>query len=280
MSNPFPSPQQPSFYQEPPRSSGSGCGWGLLIGCLGMVVVSLLVCAGVAIYVQQNFDKWAAGFARQVIVAMIEESEIPAGEKAEVIAQVDRVVDAYKARQIDSDDLEQIMTEIGESPVFSLIGLWGMEKQYLDPSGLSPEEKAQGRRAFERALRGVYEKKISQEELQSALNGPFTDVSAILAESGDEPANEPPAEPPAPEATDVAPAEVEPAKDLAEPPAEMTDEDEFAGEQMTDEQVRAMIARLKKLADEASIPDEPFTIDIGDEVKQAVDAALAKKAKQ
>ena len=38
-----------------------------------------------------------------------------------------------------------------------------------------------------------------------------------------------------------------------------------------------MLADLKKLADDAEIPDEPFTIDIGDEVKKAVDEMLAGK---
>ena len=32
---------------------------------------------------------------------------------------------------------------------------------------------------------------------------------------------------------------------------------------------------LKKLADDAEIPDESFTIDIGDEVKKVVDEMLA-----
>ena len=47
---------------------------------------------------------------------------------------------------------------------------------------------------------------------------------------------------------------------------------------MTDEEVRKMMADLKKLADDAGIPDEPFTIDIGDEVKKAVDEGLGQKA--
>jgi hypothetical protein len=46
---------------------------------------------------------------------------------------------------------------------------------------------------------------------------------------------------------------------------------------LSDDEVREMLARLKQLADEAQIPDEPFTVDIGDTMKQVVDKALAGK---
>lgn len=264
MSTQFPSyqqpgypQQQPPFYQEPPKSSGSGCGWGLLIGCGGIVLVSVLACAGGVWYVQQNFDKWIVGLVREGVVAVIQGSEIPAGEKTEVIAQVDRVVDAYKARKINQQDMERLMEQLQSSPVFMLIGIWGMEKQYLDPSGLPDEEKQAGKRAFERALRGVYEKKITAEELQAVLPDQFDDQVDVAM-------NEDTAD--APDGGDAADAM----------PAEAPDAP-FEPKPVTDEDVRKMIANVKKLADDAGIPDEPFTIDIGDEVKKVVDQALAGK---
>jgi hypothetical protein len=264
MSNQFPpyqqqpssyqQPQQPPFYQEPQKQSGSGCGWGLLIGCGGIVLVSVLACAGGVWYVQQNFDKWIVGLVREGIVAVIEGSEIPAGEKTEVVAQVDRVVDAYKARQINQQDMERLMEQLQESPVFMLMSLWGMEKHYLDPSGLADEEKAAGRRAFERALRAVYEKKIEASDLQDALPDQFDEDGAMNADNAD-----------APDGGDAADAVPTGELEMSQP------------KPVTDEDVRKMIADVKKLADDAGIPDEPFTIDIGDEVKKVVDEALAGK---
>ena len=46
---------------------------------------------------------------------------------------------------------------------------------------------------------------------------------------------------------------------------------------VTDAEVRKMVADLQKLADDAGIPDEDLTIDVGDEVKKIVDKALAGK---
>jgi hypothetical protein len=44
-----------------------------------------------------------------------------------------------------------------------------------------------------------------------------------------------------------------------------------------DDELRLSLAKLKVLADNARIPNEPFKLDIGDEVKKLVDQALAGK---
>jgi hypothetical protein len=166
--------QQPTFGNSPfpqePSKSGSGCGWGVLIGCLGAVVLMVLLCAGIGIYIRNNVDKWVAGLVREGIVAVVRESEIPEQEKTEVIAQINRVVDAYKARKINQQDLEGIFEQLQESPVFVLISVWGIEQAYLEPSGLSAEEKEAGRLAVQRAMRGVTEKKISEAAISAAIS--------------------------------------------------------------------------------------------------------------
>jgi hypothetical protein len=247
MSNQFAPYQQqsPAFPQEP-RQSGSGCLWGLLIGCGGVLLVSVLLCVGAVWYIQQNAGKWVAGIVREGIVATINASEIPEGEKTEVIAQVDRVVNAYKKGDIDEKDLERLMKEFETSPAFLMISFWGIETTHLEPSGLPDEEKEQGRRTIQRAFRGLCEKKISQQQFHSVMPQPQfdEDMAAEMEGEGDDP----------PMA-------------LAPQP----------GGQLTDEEVRKLLADLKKLADDAGIPDEPFTIDIGEEVKKAVDQALDEK---
>jgi hypothetical protein len=248
--------QQPPFYQEPPKASGSGCWMGLLLGCGGIVLVSVLACAGGVWYVQQNADKWVMGLVREGIVGVIQESEIPDGQKSEVIAQVDRVVNAYKARQINLEDMERLFEELEDSPVFLLIDVWGMEKQYLDSSGLSDEEKQAGRRVFERAMRGVYEKKLDPEQIHDLLPYQFEeDVDLAMDADNEE----------APEGDDAADARM---------PDEAETGPSFDPKPITDDDVRKMIADVKKLADDRGIPDEPFAIDIGDEVKKVVDKAL------
>jgi len=241
MSSQFsPYDQPPQKFHEPERSSSGGCLLGLALGCLGVFVVCVLLCAGSVWYVQQNAGKLIAGMVREVLVASINGSEIPEGEKTEVIAQIDRVIDAYKAGRIKSEDIEPMMKDLEKSPVFLMIQTWGLEKTHLDPSGLSDEEKEAGRRTINRAFRGLVEGKITQEEFTSIV--PQQQGQAQVKIDNGKP---------------VATAKT------SQPQA------------LTDEEVRQMLADLKKLADDAEIPDEPFTVDIGDEVKKLVDQALA-----
>jgi hypothetical protein len=247
MSSPFPqqpgSPQQPAFgnqnlnqpyqsaYGPPPQQqSGGGCGLYLLIGCLGVGVIAVLFCGGGVWWAAQNVDRLVATGVRQVIVALINDSELPDQEKDEVIAQVDRVVDAYKERKITDKELQKVFDELQRSPIFAIIGAWGMDKGFIEPSGLSADEKEVGRRTLQRAMRGVMEKKISDQAFQSAM-----------------PRQPGPGQPPPP------------------------------NNRLTDEEIRQMLTNLKKLADDAGIPDEGFQVDVGDEVKKVVDKALEGK---
>jgi hypothetical protein len=239
--------QQPAYgnapFPQPPPKSGSGCGWGLLIGCLGAVVLVIVLCAGIGLYVRNNADKWIAGIVREGIVAVVRESEIPEAEKTEVIAQIDRVVDAYKARKINQQDLEGIFQQLQESPVFVLISVWGIEQAYLAPSGLTAEEKEAGRLVVQRAMRGVVEKKISQEAIGAVVPG--TEAEAVA--------------------------------DGADGPLPGDNTPSGPERRLTDDEVRQMLSQLKQLADDAQIPEEPYTVDIGDAMKQVVDKALAGK---
>ena len=114
--------------------------------------------------------------------------------------------------------------------IFAIIGAWGLEKMFIEPSGLPAEEKQAGKRTLERVMRGLMEKKISEQAFQQAL-----------------------------------PRQAQP----GQPPPH--------NDRLTDQEVRDMLADMKKLADDAGIPDEGFSIDVGDEVKKVVDKALAGK---
>jgi hypothetical protein len=241
MSTPY---QQPFPREEyPQQPSGSGCGMGLLIGCVVSLVVCVLLCVGGAWYVRSNFDIWLASGVRQALVMMINESELPAEEKTEVIAQVDRVVDAYKARTINQQQLERLMKELQDSPLFALMMFWGYDAKYVEPSGLDDEEKQQGRRTIERVLRGIYDNKLNEHQVRGAMPD-----SMLVREHHVE--------------IDEDGRVKEPA--MNQPP-------------VSDEDVRKFLANLKKLADDAEIPDEPFQLDISDELKKTIDKALAEK---
>jgi len=113
----------------------------------------------------------------------------------------------------------------------------------LADSKLPAEEIAQGRRTFQRVIRGIYEGKIEEDALYGALPD--------FREPSDDDQNK-------------ANANVRLASTNA-------------AEEISADDLRESIARLRVMADNAKIPDEPFQLDIGDEFKKAVDKALAGK---
>jgi hypothetical protein len=154
---------------EPPRRSGwTAC----LIGCLVIAVIGVCVCGGVVWYFYANvghFKSLMADAARQAIVSGIRESELEESEKQAIIAQVDRVIDQYKAGDISLQQLQQVMEQLAESPLMGAIVVFSVEANYVEPSGLDEEEKQQARRTLQRVLRGVTEEKIRMEELEPAM---------------------------------------------------------------------------------------------------------------
>lgn len=161
--------QSPSFTQpqySPAARGGSGKFWlGLLmIGGGAMILLSLLVVAAVW-YAVSSLEGMLIGVGRDGMVAMVQESDIPEQEKTEVVAQIDRVVTAYQAREIDQADLDGLMTKLDDSPVMAYVTWYGAEDFYLDQCELPAADEARLRTAYRRALYGVSHGKLDADSV-------------------------------------------------------------------------------------------------------------------
>jgi hypothetical protein len=106
---------------------------------------------------------------RSAVVSGVNGSDLTAEDKVQVIGEVDRVIDAYKQGKIDMKDVENILKELETSPLIPLFVCYGIEKQYLDKSGLTDEEKTDARKQLQRLVRGGMDKKISQSDIEALL---------------------------------------------------------------------------------------------------------------
>ncbi|MEQ8788869.1 MAG: hypothetical protein RIC55_21335 [Pirellulaceae bacterium] len=193
-------------------------------------MILLVACGGGLWWVSNNWVALVASPAGNAVKQVVNESDLRQEDKQAIVQQVDRIVEEAKAGKIDGEKLQQIMKNLAESPVLPVGVVLFVEDKYVNPSGLSDEEKSQARRTLERVARGVFEEKIPQGALQPAIE-PISERDA----KGDLKLKE----------------------------------------HVSDDELREALANLKKLADDAAIPDEPFEINIGAEVKKAVDKALA-----
>lgn len=155
-----------SSHQPEKKNSWSGC----LIGCLVVFGLCCVLCTGVGFYAYSNFSTWVTSAARQAVKAMLEDSDLPPQEQTDILAQFDRVADAYKDGQLTLQELGEAMQDLVESPLFGVVMLQAVETKYLDPSGLSEEEKSEAKRTIMRVVRGTIEERFSQQELETLTN--------------------------------------------------------------------------------------------------------------
>jgi hypothetical protein len=147
------------------RSAWTTC----LIGCLVVLGVILVVAVIFAIWVARNWRGWTAGVATEVANQAIDSSEMPAGEKQEMKAQVKRLTDAFGDGRLSLEKTAQIVEKIVQSPLMPAMIVMAADKQYLEKSGLSAEEKAEGRKTLLRFSRGMIDQKISEEKVDGVL---------------------------------------------------------------------------------------------------------------
>jgi hypothetical protein len=156
---------------EPARRGGSGGNWILtaLVAVGGMLAVASLLVVAAVWWAVSSFEGWMVGLGREGIVAMVEESNIPADEQREVTEQVDRVVAAYKAGQLKQEDLNRLLLDLDSTPAMAYISCAGIEEYYLEDMDLPTDDAARARAAFERALYGVSQGTIDVEDYYDAL---------------------------------------------------------------------------------------------------------------
>jgi hypothetical protein len=155
---------------EPTRPRGTKA---CLIGCLVVFGIFLCLCGGVAWFLHANIGRiraFAADTAREAIVSGIRESNLDEQEKEAVVVQVDRLVERYKSGDITLEQLGRVMEELAQSPLMGVLVMVSVDAQYIQPSGLSADEKEQAQRTMQRVLRGFLEEKIRQEELEEAMD--------------------------------------------------------------------------------------------------------------
>jgi hypothetical protein len=162
----FPSASQP--YGSPPQSGNNWIFSVLLIGG-GVMLLACVLIVGAIWYAVSSLEGWAVGLGRETLVAVVEQSDIPPPEKKEVVAQIDRVVDAYKKKEIGQEDLDRLLTGLDDSPVMTYIAYYGLADYYLEDTTLPEDDQAELKQAWRRATYGMFTDKISTSDFYSAL---------------------------------------------------------------------------------------------------------------
>jgi nucleotide-binding universal stress UspA family protein len=149
---------------------GRGCLGGCAKGCFIIVLVMVALIAVLAYFITQNWRGWAAGFADIAIDEALKASNLPDREQQEIRAELARPIDALRKGELSREQIKELVEALQESPLTPSLAVMVVEGHYFAKSGLTPEEKEQGRLALHRFVRGVIEGKIDEPAVDAVVS--------------------------------------------------------------------------------------------------------------
>jgi len=136
--------------------SQSGIATALLVGLIAVV----LIFAAVGVYAAKNYRVWIADGITAGMNALINSSDIPEEEKAEVTRIISQLKEDYLSQEISIAELGLVLEAMGTCPALPIGLVIQFEQSYVVPSGLSAEEKMAAGLHLNRLARGLAEDRI------------------------------------------------------------------------------------------------------------------------
>ncbi|MEL6497254.1 MAG: hypothetical protein AAF937_08330 [Planctomycetota bacterium] len=239
-----------------PAKRNGGPGKIIAVGCLTVVfiVIILGVIGGVAIStnwpaIEAKLREWGSSGVTEIMANGIRDTDLTNEQKRELIARVDAMGDEFKAGTLTIDDLKKIGETLETSPLIPIGIVEAMNAVYIKPSDLTDEEKAEAMRLNQRLARGMFEERITPEELEPVLEPISTGGGASVTsrESGD---------------GEIGTFRI---NDLKDP------------EKITADELRQYMANARSLLEQKAIADEPFEIDVVEEFDKVIEEAIGRR---
>ena len=153
--------------------SRAGIATGLLVGLIAFVLIVLA--AGV--WAVNNYRVLIANGITAGMNAVINSSDIPEEEKADVTRIITRLKEGYLADEITMAELGLVMEAMGSCPALPIGLVVQFEQSYVTPSGLSSEEKKAAGLHLNRLARGLADGSIDWAVIEQILD-PISDTKA------------------------------------------------------------------------------------------------------
>ena len=147
-------------------NSQTGIATAVLVG----LIAFFLILVAVGVYAVKNYNVWIAHGIAAGMNAVINNSDIPEQEKAEVTQIITRLKDGYLAEEITLAELGQVLEAMGSCPALPIGLVVQFEQSYVSPSGLSPDEKAAASLHLNRLARGLSDGRIEWAVIEQILD--------------------------------------------------------------------------------------------------------------
>jgi hypothetical protein len=228
--------------EKEPKSSS--CLKMLGIGCVVLVVVLVIAIGSGVYFLKTRGLELVSSAITSMTESMLRESQLTDAEREGVRGEISRLTTRLKAGEISLDHVKKLADGIQKGPLPTLLFLQGVATGNLVPPDIPTEERTSARLNAQRLQRAAVEGKVTPQVLQEVLK-------AIPREQNDPPK-----------------AEQEPPKwSLESPKKEITAED-----------WRPVMGLIKKLADDAGIPNEPYQLELTQEIRKLLDEVLVSSS--
>jgi hypothetical protein len=153
--------------------SQTGIATALLVGLIAFV----LIIVAVGVWAAKNYNVLIANGITAGMNAVINGSDIPEEEKAEVTLIITRLKEGYLAEEITMAELGLVMEAMGSCPALPIGLVVQFEQSYVTPSGLGSEEKEAAGLHLNRLARGLADGRIDWAVIEQILD-PISDTKA------------------------------------------------------------------------------------------------------
>lgn len=220
----------------------------LLVGCLTVLAVVLVIIIIGTIFVVRSYRGWIASGIEKATDAALVEMQIDDQEQTEIMAHISTLLDKYRTKDIDNAELFGVFAELVESPLVSAGLLTVVDNMYFKDSGLSDEEKAAAKVQLRRYAYGLQSKEISNDSIEEVL-------ASISTTNPDD--------------NDLRLQYQTGANGTTEYALRSADE-------VSDDDLRALVLAASVKADEAEVEANPPEIDVSDTLGIAIAQALGE----
>lgn len=162
---------------EPDNVNGLDTQAGIATALLVGLVAFVLIIVAVGVYAAKHYNVWIANGITAGMNAVINNSDIPEEEKAEVTRIISRLKEGYLAEEITMAQLGLVLEEIGTCPALPIGLVVQFEQSYVTPSGLNADEKMAARLHLNRLARGLADERIDWAVIEQILD-PISDTGA------------------------------------------------------------------------------------------------------
>ena len=113
-----------------------------LTGCLVVLGIILVLALAGGVFVYMNWKTWAADIGAAALTGLVEEFELPPDQEAAMITEINTLAQDFKDGKVSFEQITTLAQELSESPAVYVMAASAIRVNYIEPSGLTEEEKA------------------------------------------------------------------------------------------------------------------------------------------